>query len=116
MVIYSGFTQLENGGSFHSYVTVYQLNIMFQCISHLIQWKKHQFPTKSPLVGCTPSAYPKSQRWLVYVGLYSHMSGQTHMLVSQLCKKRVIIATDWWFQPLRKILVSWEYYSQYMEK
>ena len=21
----------------------------------------------------------------------------------------------WWFQPLRKILVSWDYYSQYME-
>ena len=48
MVIYSGFsgfTQLENGGSFHSYVTVYQLKIMFQCISHLIQWKKN---TSSP--------------------------------------------------------------------
>ena len=23
---------------------------------------------------------------------------------------------DWWFQPLWKILVSWSYYSQYMEK
>jgi len=22
----------------------------------------------------------------------------------------------WWFQPLRKILASWDYYSQYMEK
>jgi len=24
--------------------------------------------------------------------------------------------TGWWFQPLGKILVSWGYYSQYMEK
>ena len=24
--------------------------------------------------------------------------------------------SGWWFQPLRKILVSWEYYSQNMEK
>ena len=24
--------------------------------------------------------------------------------------------TGWWFQPRRKILVSWDYYSQYMEK
>ena len=24
--------------------------------------------------------------------------------------------SGWWFQPLRKILVSWDYYSQYMEK
>ena len=24
--------------------------------------------------------------------------------------------TGWWFQPLWKILVSWDYYSQYMEK
>ena len=26
------------------------------------------------------------------------------------------IITGWWFQPLWKILVSWDYYSQYMEK
>ena len=26
------------------------------------------------------------------------------------------ICTGWWFQPLWKILVSWDYYSQYMEK
>ena len=24
--------------------------------------------------------------------------------------------SGWWFQPFRKILVSWDYYSQYMEK
>jgi len=24
--------------------------------------------------------------------------------------------SGWWFQPLRKILVSWDDYSQYMEK
>ena len=27
-----------------------------------------------------------------------------------------IIPSGWWFQPLWKILVSWEYYSQYMKK
>ena len=28
----------------------------------------------------------------------------------------IYIITGWWFQPLWKIWVSWDYYSQYMEK
>ena len=28
----------------------------------------------------------------------------------------ILIISGWWFQPLKKILVSWVYYSQYMEK
>ena len=28
----------------------------------------------------------------------------------------IYICTGWWFQPLGKLLVSWDYYFQYMEK
>ena len=28
---------------------------------------------------------------------------------------RIVLLSGWWFQPLWKILVSWAYYSQYME-
>ena len=28
----------------------------------------------------------------------------------------LLLYSGWWFQPLRKILVSWGYYSQYMDK
>ena len=28
----------------------------------------------------------------------------------------IYIYTGWWFQPIWKILVNWDYYSQYMEK
>ena len=28
---------------------------------------------------------------------------------------KIQISSGWWFQPLWKILVKWEYYSQYME-
>ena len=111
-----GFTQLENGGSFHSYVTVYQLNIMFQRISHLIQWKKNQFPTKCPLVGCTPSAYPKSQRWLVS-WVYTLTCLAKPMCWFNNCVKRKTNNYYWLVVdlPLRKIWVrqlGW-WHSQY---
>ena len=36
--------------------------------------------------------------------------------IGHLLRTRVIHLMLWWFQPLWKILVSWGYYSQYMEK
>ena len=36
--------------------------------------------------------------------------------VSNVKLKVVLYYTGWWFQPLWNILVSWDYYSQYVEK
>jgi len=32
------------------------------------------------------------------------------------CNDAMDILPGWWFQPFGKILVSWDYYSQYMRK
>ena len=32
------------------------------------------------------------------------------------CQKECPRISGWWFQPLKNMKVSWDYYSQYMEK
>ena len=110
MVIYSGFsgfTQLENGGSFHSYVTVYQLKIMFQCISHLIQWKKNTSSPQKVLWWGVPLQHIPSPKdgWFMLVYTLTCLAKPICWFHNCVLKK-VIITTGWWFQPLRKIWKS----------
>ena len=37
-------------------------------------------------------------------------------MYSDVFPLKIVIVHVWWFEPLWKILVSWGYYSQYMEK
>ena len=54
-------------------------------------------------------------RW--HVGLVSSWAMQTSWRILTKNKSDIVgYPPGWWFQPLWKILVSWGYYSQYMEK
>jgi hypothetical protein len=56
----------------------------------------------------------KSRR---HVGLVSSWAMQTSWRILTKNKSDIVgYPPGWWFQPLWKILVSWGYYSQYMEK
>ena len=61
----------------------------------------------------------KSYRWL-YIGycLWFEVECRCIHLAGYTCTDMYIstFISGWWFQPLWKILVSWDCYSQYMEK
>ena len=48
------------------------------------------------------------------VSIESAIASYSSLVVSE--KMPDSSSTGWWFQPLRKILVSWDHYPQYIEK
>ena len=66
---------------------------------------------KIPLVCWSPNA------WKIRNAQASRLPGfQAGLKILGFDVYFMDILSGWWFQPSWKILVSWEYYSQYMEK
>ena len=75
-------------------------HLIFKCLLSHNQTPKHG----SPQAQCT---YPEP--WAKF--------DSGHIMSYQRHSAQIIpYKTGWWFQPLRKILINWDDYSQYMEK
>ena len=73
--------------------------------------------SRLPLPGheapCSPSMFQLSQQ---QIDLYTKWIWLKIMLPKTRFILIIIYISGWWFQPLWKMLVSWDDYSQYMEK
>ena len=76
------------------------------------------FPRWRPIFGICRSRWmcETADGWWHDRFIYVHM-----LYINQICNIsikwhiRLCVYTGWWFEPLWKILVSWDDYSQYME-
>ena len=73
---------------------------------------KNQLNTKIELF---PAHGPKTMKSLNKKKLWCQTSTFSRRTASRY-DLTLALVSGWWFQPLWKILVSWDYHSQYMEK
>ena len=63
-----------------------------------------------------PNHQPEIIRSFNFLAFHLWQNGQIHSSRGSCSLSRMSIYTGWWFEPLWKILVNWDDYSQYIGK
>ena len=104
---------------FHSYVAVYQ-RVINKCVSVGQCFGLAQLTLvtllRAKLLTWHETFLHKTASTIIHWHNFQQLvcPGRGQPLHPMYRQKRIL--SGWWFQPLWKILVSWDYYSQYMEK
>ena len=70
-------------------------------------------PTSATEGSMSVVAFDNHDTWYIWIHLWPPVSGKVSGII---CNSQTWLKARWWFQPLWKILVCWDYYSQHMEK
>ena len=109
---------IKNGGSFHSYVDVYQAGYLSEALHHTMDWFKGKIYRKTPylmgksMVSCRFSLKPI--HWIIHLRSYQSPTAHRHKLEVNLC--RVVggaepAKTDRWWT--RHKIGQWKGYGSF---
>ena len=82
-------------------------------------WANHRFPILAPfqVMGKSIFLTPRSTCFRLHDAVKWWLDTQCFIWSKQYCWRNFLQSfTGWWFEPLWKILVNWDDYSQYMGK